>query len=420
MLRTLSIHLIAMAVLIGSSAYVLWAVWPGMPPMTRGVCIGLAVVFVLAWIALLALRLAPGGDAARWRRHDQAIMWLGNAVTVVAFWLEMPYADDALRLLVVIFLFGPITVEVLGSIQRPPARAGWVLTPLVLPVSTAFYFVVHWGRYSLPVLLFSLANAYVFMSLRRVVQRAVDRAYAARLTAEAALVQVAAERDAKTRFLASASHDLGQPLQAARLFFDQVMRSPDAPRREAAAQRVTWAFDSMAQLLRQMLDHLRLESGSVEAHLGPVAVGPLLARIAEMNEPAARLAGMAVLAVPSRLTAVADVSLTERVLGNLVGNAIRHAKGSRVLVGARRRAGQVRLWVIDDGAGIAEADADRLFDDYVQGSDHGDEIRGGFGLGLASARRMAGLMDGAIGLDLNWRKGSAFWLELNAAETKTP
>jgi signal transduction histidine kinase len=273
MLRTLSIHLIAMAVLIASSAYVLTAVWPAMPPLTRQVCVGLAAGFVLAWIALLALRLAPGGDAARWPRHDQAIMWLGNAVTVAAFWLEMPYADDALRLMVVIFLFGPITVEVLGSIQRPPARAGWVLTPLVLPISTALYFVVHWGHYSLPVLLFSLANAYVVMSLRRVVQRAVDRAYAARLAAEAA-------RDAKTRFLASASHDLGQPLQAARLFFDQVMRSPDAPGRETAARRVAWAFDSMEQLLRQMLDHLRLESGSVEAHLGPVAVGPLIARIA--------------------------------------------------------------------------------------------------------------------------------------------
>jgi signal transduction histidine kinase len=75
----------------------------------------------------------------------------------------------------------------------------------------------------------------------------------------------------------------------------------------------------------------------------------------------------------------------------------------------------VRLWVIDDGVGVAEADAGRLFDDYVQGSDHGDEIRGGFGLGLASARRMAGLMQGAVGLERRWRGGSAFWLELRAA-----
>ena len=79
----------------------------------------------------------------------------------------------------------------------------------------------------------------------------------------------------------------------------------------------------------------------------------------------------------------------------------------------------MRLWVIDDGVGIPEADAPRLFTDYVQGSNHGDEIRGGFGLGLASARRMAELMGAAVGLERKWTKGAAFWLELPAASAKS-
>jgi len=137
-----------------------------------------------------------------------------------------------------------------------------------------------------------------------------------------------------------------------------------------------------------------------------------------LNEPAARLAGVTILALPSRLLAAADASLTERALGNLVANSIRHAKAHRVLIGARRRLGRIRLWVIDDGVGVAEADAPRLFEDFVQGSDHGDEVRGGFGLGLASARRMASLMDGAVGLERRWLAGSAFWLELPAAQAK--
>ena len=142
------------------------------------------------------------------------------------------------------------------------------------------------------------------------------------------------------------------------------------------------------------------------------------ARVAELNEPAARLAGVEVHALPSRLEARADPALTERALGNLVANSLRHAKARRVLVGARRRAGRVRRWVIDDGVGIAPADAPRLFEDYVQGSNHGDEIRGGFGLGLSSARRMAGLMGGDVGLDAKWTAGSAFWLELRTAPEK--
>ncbi|HEX7945954.1 MAG TPA: ATP-binding protein, partial [Phenylobacterium sp.] len=142
--------------------------------------------------------------------------------------------------------------------------------------------------------------------------------------------------------------------------------------------------------------------------------------MAEMHEPSARLAGVDIIALTSRLSARADPELVERALGNLVANAIRHAKARRLLIGARRRGGRVRLWVIDDGVGIGEVDAVRLFQDFAQGSDHGDEIRGGFGLGLASARRMAGLMGGAVGLERQWRGGSAFWLELPAADAKAP
>jgi signal transduction histidine kinase len=72
----------------------------------------------------------------------------------------------------------------------------------------------------------------------------------------------------------------------------------------------------------------------------------------------------------------------------------------------------VRLWVIDDGRGVAAQDQARLFDDYAQGSDHGDEVRGGFGLGLASVRRIMALMGGRCGLDPRWRGGAAFFLEL--------
>jgi len=415
--RSLPVHLVAIAVFIATTALVV-ARTPGTPSHARDIAVGMGATLVVVWLGLLALRLAPrnaGRDEASWRRHDQAIMWLGNVATIAGFWLLLPYGDEALRLMAVIFLFGPVMVEVLVSIQRPPAPERFPLAPLTLQASTALYFLVHWERYSAAMILFSAAYGFVVVSLGRIVQRSVNRAYAARQAAEAALAQVAAERDAKTRFLVSASHDLGQPLQAARLFFEQTLRSRTAAQRQAAAGKVAWAFDATEQLLRQILDHLRLESGAVAPHMGQVAVGPLIARIAEMNEPAARLAGAELVALPSRLAANADPALAERALGNLVGNAIRHAKARRVLIGARRAAGRVRLWVIDDGVGVAQADAERLFDDFVQGSDHGDEVRGGFGLGLASARRMAQLMGGAVGLERKWRRGSAFWLELNPA-----
>jgi signal transduction histidine kinase len=417
--RTLAVHLTGMAVLAGLTAFTLWAVGPAMPALNRWLAAGVTAAYVAAWFMLAVLpadrRLSPDQARAQRRHRTRMIGWGGAAALVACTWIAGPYVDDQLRLVVVVYQLGAVTMQVMGSIRRPPDRGRPSLVPLVIPTSTALFYAVHWGPYSIAMIVFSVTYSFVAITLRDVLQRAVDRADAQREAAEAALIVVAAERDAKTRFLASASHDLGQPLQAGRLFFDQAMRGFTAAQRAAAADRVTWAFDTMEQLLRQMLDHLRLEAGAVEAHMDTVAIGPLIARIAELNEPAAKLAGVTLLAMPTRLTAMADTSLAERALGNLVANSIRHAKARRVLIGARRSSGKVRLWVIDDGVGVAAADTPRLFDDFVQGSNHGDEVRGGFGLGLASARRIADLMGGGVGLEPRWPHGSAFWLELHAA-----
>jgi signal transduction histidine kinase len=281
-------------------------------------------------------------------------------------------------------------------------------TLLGLPVSTVAYFVVHPDAYSIPVIFFSVANLWSFVTLRGVAQRSLARARESQREAERA-------RDARTRFLAAASHDLQQPLQAARLFFDQAVRAPDEARRQAAAAHLSRAFDAMEQMLTGTLDHLRLERQEIAPAVERVAVSSLIAQVVERSEPAARLAGIDLTASPSGAAVLADRALAGRALDNLVANAIRHSGGHRVLVGARRRGDRVRLWVIDDGRGIAERDRATLFDEFVQGSDHGDQVRGGFGLGLASVRGMARLMGGDAGLDPKWDGGSAFWLELPAA-----
>jgi signal transduction histidine kinase len=414
--RSLPVHLVTIAVFIATTWFVVDRTEPALPQRNLAIALGVGGLVVLGWLGLLAIRLTPTNRSrpeTHWRRHDQVIMWLGNVATVTGFWAMLPYGDEALRLMAVIFFFGPVTVEVLATIQRPPAPERFPIAPIALLASTALYFLLHWERYSWAVILFSAAYGYVVVTLGRIVQRQVNRTYAARQAAEAALRQVAAERDARTRFLTSASHDLGQPLQAARLFFDQAMRGKGAAQRAAAARKAEWALDAAEARVRQMIDHLRLEANAVEPHIEAAGVGPLIARIAEMNEPAAKLAGLNLHALPSRLRVAADPALVERALGNLVANAIRHAKARRVLIGARQRDGRVRIWVIDDGVGVGAADAERLFEDFVQGS-HGDEVRGGFGLGLASARRMAELMGGAVGLERKWRRGSAFWLELGS------
>jgi len=416
---TLAVNLVAIGLVIGAFTFIPHYVGPDIPWLNLWLVRTFSALFVVGWIIMLFRPIPPSGEGrVAWPFSSPFVVWGGIILLSGGFWLWMPYADEGVRLVCMICQFCTVTAYILMTIEPPPSRGRVPLAPFALPLSIAAYLIVHPDRFSLPLVIFALGFVGAVTIMQRVVQRAVDDAYNARRAAEAALVQVAAERDAKTRFLASASHDLGQPLQAARLSFDQALRSPDPVRRERAAKRVAWAFDATEQLLRQMLDHLRLESGTVEAKVGDLAVGPLIARIAEMNEPAAKLAGLDLHVMPSRLCVRADPALVERALGNLVANAIRHSKGRRVLVGAQLRQGRARLWVIDDGVGVAAADAPRLFEEYAQGSNHGDEIRGGFGLGLASARRMAELMGGEVALEAKWLNGSAFWLELPLAEPK--
>jgi signal transduction histidine kinase len=421
-MRRVAVHLAQMATLAGLSAYVLFWLDDGAPALNRHVGMAILAAYMTIWLALLANAVRPAATPElarrRWRLCNRFVAWAGTIVIVAAFWIGAAYAEPSLLLVVVVYQVGVVTFVVMGSIRRPPARPGLGLQILIIPASIGLWYALHWQPHSPAMILFALAYGYVVLSLRGVLQRAVTRETEARQAAEAALGRVAAEQAARSRFLASASHDLGQPLQAARLFFEQAMRSPDPAQRERAQRNAAWAFDSSEQLLEQMLDHLRLEAGAVKAHPVEAPVGSLIARVAELHEAAARLAGTELVAMPTDLAAIADPALAERALGNLVANSLRHAKATRVLIGARRRAGRVRLWVIDDGVGVCEADAPRLFEDYVQGSDRPDEIRGGFGLGLGSARRIAELMGGAVGLDRKWTHGAAFWLDLPTAPTK--
>jgi len=410
----LRLQLLALGASIASMVFVNVYVGAQVPAPRLLACNAIMVAFNLWWggsIAWLRWRGVADDTPDGWRAHTIGIFWLGNLMTVSTFWLALPYADEAMRLTAAMMCLGPMTVEAIGTVRTPPYErrgvfADWA--PPIIPAGLTAWFLPSDDRFGLAVSLFLPAFCAVMLLLREVVQNVLNDAYAAQLEAEAG-------RDARARFLASASHDLGQPLQAARLFFDQTLRARSGADRQAAVGRVNWAFDAMEQHLRQMLDYLRLEARHVAPEIQVAPLGLSIARVTELNEPAARLAGIDVLAAPTRLAARGDPALIDRVLGNFLVNAIRHAGARRVLIGARRRGPRVRLWVLDDGRGVPPAERAGLFEEYVQGAWTAGEVRGGFGLGLASARRMAELMDGDVGHDPAWRHGSAFWLELPLA-----
>jgi signal transduction histidine kinase len=412
MTLVLRINLLMLVTFVIGTGFLLLALQGLAPPRNWWLAVAAYAVFTgYAGIRLARVARNRLSEAAHLDGNlllDERMIWFANLPIVAVLWLLHPYGSDTLLLVGLIMSMTATSGFMICTITRPPRRRLIWAAPSVISVSNALYVVVHATPYWFILAGINLSLCASFLLAKWQLQEVLHAAWQAKQAAEAA-------RDGRTRFLAAASHDLGQPLQAARLFAAQAMGSATGPARERAQRGLDWAFDATEQLLGQMLDHLRLEAGQVEARLAPLALGPVLAELAERHEPAARLAGLAISALPSRLEVTADRALLDRALGNLVGNAIRHAKARRVLVAARRHAGRVRIWVIDDGVGIPAVDAPRLFDDHFQGSNHGDEIRGGFGLGLASTRRLAEVMAGRAGYDPRWRRGSAFWVELPVA-----
>ncbi len=344
--------------------------------------------------------------------------WL-NVCAVVSPWILLPHADPSLRSLMLMLYVWYLATLVISNADR--GGPDWV-SLAGLPASLGLFLLREGGPYAGPLTLFLILAAATLGALARLLRRAETRALEARWRSErdaealgVALAAVAAERDAKTRFIAAASHDLQQPLQAASLFVEAALDGRDASARARAGAGARQALASTQALIGQMLDHLRLEAGAVQARAEVVAVGQLMAEVAREHGPAASAAGMRLTVAPSGLHVMADATLLRRALGNLVANAVRHSRGERVLIGARRRGAEATIWVIDDGAGVAANEVERLFEDYTQGAGSAATAQGGFGLGLASVRRSLALMAGDAGFDPRWTGGAAFWVRVPIA-----
>ncbi len=368
-------------------------------------------VWSAAIIALVLLRPGRGQVERYWTPFGRRLVDVWSLLVVTGVWVFMPPSGPELRLLMTVLCMSYIIVTMLGGAET--AHSPDLAIVAVLASLAAFFLSIH-QPYGLALAVFLAWYGITALILRRFIQRALSQAREGRAASEAALRLTAAERDARTSFIRAASHDLQQPIQAASLYVEQALTADDPQDRQIATLGARNAFASTQALLETMLDHLRLEAGAMPVRLADTPVGSLFARVVEAHAPAAQAAGMRLKALPTGLKVVADPELAVRALGNLVGNAVKHARGERILLAARRRGdGQVDLWVLDDGEGVYGG-IEGLFEDFSQGADV--EERGGFGLGLSSVRRFSGLMGGRAGHEPGWRNGAAFFVRLKEAE----
>ncbi|KQV99563.1 ATP-binding protein [Rhizobacter sp. Root1221] len=225
----------------------------------------------------------------------------------------------------------------------------------------------------------------------------------------------------KSRFLASASHDLRQPVAAIGLMVSLLREQISARPLQAMIDRVDEAVASMETMLRGLLDLSRLESGTVRARPARVALQPLFDAIALHEAETAGRKGIRLVFRATPLAAQTDPVLLDQVLRNLVSNAVRYTERGGVLVTARARgAGDVLVQVWDTGIGIAPEDQSAVFEEFVQVGNAARQRTRGLGLGLSIVRRSAAVMGHPLGLRSVPGRGSCFSLRLprGAAERR--
>ena len=213
---------------------------------------------------------------------------------------------------------------------------------------------------------------------------------------------------AKSRLLAAASHDLRQPLHALNLMVTQLQLDPDAVDRQRLSHRIGQAIASINSLFDGLLDVSKLDAGVIRPEPQAFAVQRVLDRMDITCSAAARDKGLDLRIRAHAAWTRTDPALLERILGNLVGNAVRYTRQGGVLVGCRRSATGLHLSVWDTGIGIAPDKLERIFDEFYRIDGEGQESREGLGLGLSIVARLAGLLGHRVQVRSVPGRGSCF------------
>ncbi|MGH8782418.1 hybrid sensor histidine kinase/response regulator [Paraburkholderia sp.] len=281
--------------------------------------------------------------------------------------------------------------------------------------------VLHFGSHTFDRTVLAIVLAFFFCAINvyaisyrklfhQVVEARVDQQYLAESLAEQKHVAEEASL-AKTRFFAAASHDLRQPLHAIGLLAAS-LNDPAASREqhEKTAAHIVNNVDALNQLFNQVLDLARIESGVTQVIRMHFRLSELFERVGNQYWPQAAAKGLALRIAPTSIVLHDDPVLLERVLSNLLSNAVRYTEQGAIWMGFRRagrRAGGV-IEVRDSGIGIPPDEQEHIFEEFYQVANPQRDARQGHGLGLPTVKRLIGLLGSELQLRSLPGRGSVF------------
>ncbi len=221
---------------------------------------------------------------------------------------------------------------------------------------------------------------------------------------------------AKSRFIAAASHDLRQPLHALGLFFAQLQVRMSAAQRHMLLSRIEAALSSMNELFNALLDISKLEAGALTPNITEFPVAELLKRVETTFAGPAQEKGLSLRVVPASGWVRSDFILLERIVFNLVANAVRYTNRGGIVVGCRHRGGSRSIEVCDTGPGIPADQYQNIFSEFYRIGEADRGRSGGLGLGLSIVERLCHLLDHPIALDSTVGRGSRFAVSVSVTD----
>ena len=230
---------------------------------------------------------------------------------------------------------------------------------------------------------------------------ATDALKAAREAAELATA-------AKSHFLTTVSHDLRGPLYAITLYNEMLGHQTDDPQQLGLIEKARVAADSLNGMIDTLLDIGCLSEGILQPQISRFPLQPLLDRLVTEFQPLARQVGIEIRCRPCRETAISDIRLLERIVRNLLSNALRYTKRGRILLCCRRTGDSSRIQVWDTGLGIPEENLKAIFEDFYQIDSFTRDFGKGLGLGLSICRSLCSLLGHRLDVKSKHGRGSVF------------
>ena len=431
-----------------------------LPAALAGYVAGVGVVLMLFWALAPAALMLPWLAAfaamglARWwvgrrfrlatpRSRQDWLDWqrrsnLGTAAAGALWgltgWLFYGLGDAAQKtgLIVLVYTFVVAAVPVLSTQPRMfLAFVSLCFLPLVFRVASAgdLHGYQLAGELLLIIGLTTVLARYHRQALRRIIELKLqaDGLLASlrvgKQAADAARREAEVANRAKSKFFTAASHDLRQPLHAMGLFAEALRQRVHEPEVAHLVNSINESVDALEGLFSELLDITRIDSGGVEVAPRHFRVDDILRKLRLHFEPVAFEKGLALRLRGGRRAVLADPLLVERILRNLVSNALRYTNDGSVLVGCRQRGDKVLLQVWDTGVGIRAEQQAMIFEEFYQVPNTeavAPEQRRGLGLGLAIVKRLAGLMGAPLRLASTPGRGSVFTLELPVGKAPGP